>query len=295
MSRLSRVECSELVELDDGLFNSLTINDTEQFYKDLNYNFKINLSNDQFNIAETFDYIINKIHKWKPPSPLKYFISTDPNNVIFTLDNFPKKWFMLKSLYDTIKTYFNPLNDTYSFDYIILCCLIRYQTLASGANQFVVDLNYKKILKNEMEFNFEGFGSVFNRYFSNFCSMFYDIEKYFGSCGSFFCVGVPDGVNVMLNPPYDEDLLRRMYHKAKSIYLNNKKSIVLMSVPDWKDFDLIAEIEFDHLYILKATILEKFHTDYNKDIKVDIPQYINYVFAHDVPPKFYSFYKSKFK
>jgi hypothetical protein len=71
----------------------------------------------------------------------------------------------------------------------------------------------------EMGFNpddaCEGFASAFNHYFNTFCSAFPDLEKPFGSIGSFFNQTL-DSWNkyiVFVNPPFDENLMDTIFEQ----------------------------------------------------------------------------------
>lgn len=259
--------------LEDGLF--LVPNDKHiyDFYRDINYFFKIEIKPDQYNIKKIINNFIKKINDK----------ITDLNK----LNKYEKKFIIIKNKLPIIpkfiikksaRHYKNP--DDPNNDLIITylnCCNIRYCALMSGANQFMVDLNYKKQLR-QLGFNFECFGSVFNRYFDHFCSMFYDLEKYFGSCGSFFALKIYKG-KYMANPPYDDNLLTNMYLKIKKIFLHHRKNICfIISIPKWDDYPLETIIENDAIYQFKMIKHEKFHDPYTLKL-VPIPPYISYIFC----------------
>lgn len=160
---------------------------------------------------------------------------------------------------------------------LLLCCLIRYISLSSGANQFVIDLKYKKILRERFGVNFECFASVFNHYYDYYCSMFYDIEKYFGSSGSFMSLKINQGFYIA-NPPYDDTILNKMYIKVKRSLQSNKPVAFIMNIPKWEDYSLEKNIESDHLYYSKQSKHEYFHDPMKPSRKVLIPPYISYLF-----------------
>jgi hypothetical protein len=79
----------------------------------------------------------------------------------------------------------------------------------------------------------ELFASAFNSYFPEYCSVYYDIEQYFGSKGSFFNVDIESGVYTC-NPPYD---LYMLYKTTKKLIKHLKCATGLLLfyvfIPIW--------------------------------------------------------------
>jgi hypothetical protein len=262
--------------LEDGLFLIPNQNQLNNFYRDINYYCNTNFEPDFFSVVQTFSNNIAKIKK---------FMLSIPNNIqsIKTVDMIIVKKYdpkneinfnLNKSTIKRLQKKFT-LDKKYFRNYLV-SCIIRYAALGSGANQFMVDLEYKKKLQ-EHGFNFECFASIFNHYFKYYCSMFYDLEKYFGSKGSFFALKIHSG-KYMANPPYDEKLLYNMYNKIKNIVTRESTNILfIMSIPEWKDFKLEKDIDTDNLYLAKKIKTEKFHNPYNLSLCA-IPPYISYLF-----------------
>jgi hypothetical protein len=206
----------DVIELEDGLFLIPTTKELQSFYNDLNYYYKSNIFvNDEFKIIRIIknciEHITQKVNNIDLTKKI-YNIYKDDKKISYTINKKKDIYikldlhlnnFIVKKLYDEYNGDKNMIDD------YILCGIIRYATLGSGANQFVVDLEYKELLRKETGLNFECFGSMFNHYYKYYCSMFYDIEKYFGSCGSFFSVKTKKGI-FMANPPYDDTLLNKM-------------------------------------------------------------------------------------
>jgi len=284
----------KIVHLDDGLFNRCNREQTAQFYNDINYWCKQTIvNNDMFDIVVTIDNFIHKIkafgRKLKSSNiSNSYQITNTGNKIEFKFDTNTLKQFELNTidmpiinitleLYERTKKFY--VGDQSKYDNIILCLLLRYYTLGSGANQFVVDLDYKRELKINTGINFESFASVFNRSYDNFCSLFYDLEKPFGSNGSFMALNIQSGF-YMCNPPYDEKLLDRMYQIVKrSLGSDDVEGVAfIMSIPKWQDYRLELDIDNDKLYHVKQVKHEKFHNPMDIKIKVVIPEYISYLF-----------------
>ena len=112
-------------------------------------------------------------------------------------------YYKLLNKYNKIK-----LDDKYEIDTLIWCLLFRYITLGSHNHQLAVIPSVMKKLKEEYKLNIELFASGINHYFDNYCSLFYDIEKYFGSCGSFFNF-IPVRGLFGFNPPYENYLWKK--------------------------------------------------------------------------------------
>lgn len=282
---------NEIIKLDDGLLNYCDIKDSYQFYEDLNYYFRTNIfSNDEFGIVKSVTKMINKISHFGK----KIINETQQifmfKNFVYQLDvgvlkrynlydsSITKEKLILNKniIHSCQKKYVGPVNKFYDY---LLCCLIRYVTLGSGANQFAVDLNYKKILRRKFNLNFECFASVFNHYYDNYCSMFYDIEKYFGSSGSFMCLQIKQGF-YMANPPYDDNLLTKMYIKIKSSLDSKLPVAFIMSIPQWDKYKLEEIIDSDKLFYAKKIKHELFE-DLVNGKTILIPPYISYLFFND--------------
>ena len=71
-------------------------------------------------------------------------------------------------------------------DIYIWTIIYRYQLLGSNNNQLGVLPNVLMKMKKDFDLNFECFASAINSTFDSYCSIYYDMEKYFGSKGSFF-------------------------------------------------------------------------------------------------------------
>jgi len=123
--------------------------------------------------------------------------------------------------------------DNYNVDVLIWCLVKRYIYLKSYNQQLAVHPQTMKEMKQKFKVGFELFGSALNTYFDKYCSLFYDIEKYFGSFGSlnFF---TPIKGNYTMNPPFDENLIK---NSAKMIISSLKKSKdnlrIFIWIPVW--------------------------------------------------------------
>lgn len=126
---------------------------------------------------------------------------------------------------------------------LLFCILFRYKLMSAGNQQLSVLTSFKEDLKNKFLVKTELFGSCINRYFDNYCSLFYDLEKYFGSLGNFFNQTLIEGL-YFANPPFDEDIMERMAQKILlSLDNTNKPLGFIITVPVWDKYtqELLAK------------------------------------------------------
>jgi hypothetical protein len=127
----------------------------------------------------------------------------------------------------------------YQLDELITCLMMRYNSLSSIGNQMGIPINVKNKFK-KCDIDFEGFASSFNHYCKYYCSMFYDIEKYFGSLGPYQNITYIKGI-YMLNPPYEKNLLNNMVlNIIKSLNKSNKKLCFMFGTPTWEKYENIT-------------------------------------------------------
>jgi hypothetical protein len=118
-------------------------------------------------------------------------------------------------------------------DEYIWAILFRYQLLGSNNHQLAVlpDVMYK--MKDDYNLNFECFASAINNTFNNYCSIYYDIERYFGSVGSFFNL-IPIKGTFGFNPPYQKDVIDLGINRLFDFLKNTKESLTfIITIPIW--------------------------------------------------------------
>jgi hypothetical protein len=284
--------------VEDNLFIRVpTSEEVDGFYRDINYTYDNPdfVSPDEFSIKDTIsnfikqtNEFIDNINKLNTKKQKKFNVITKQEYLLYRINNpIAKKYGLIKAkkqfykldkrIYDKLKAeYTGPANQIHNY---ILCALLRYDTLGSEANQFVHNLDYKEMMRKEVGADFECFASMFNHYYSGYCSMFYDIEQFFGSSGSFFGLTMNKGC-FHVNPPYDENLLDKM---GKHIKANIKPGVVInAALPKWDNF--AVEDAFDKDALAKFIVADKFMNPYTFKY-VDIPPYIMYLYADVRPDK----------
>jgi hypothetical protein len=118
--------------------------------------------------------------------------------------------------------------------------------------------------------NFECFASAINCTFKNFCSVYQDVEQYFGSVGSFYNL-IPKKGTFGMNPPYQKDIIETALTKAIGFLTeakeNNNELTFIITIPIWdldgkKNFtnDLPQQnIDYGDFEIIKKVKDSEFH------------------------------------
>ena len=111
--------------------------------------------------------------------------------------------------------------------------IFRYQLLGSNNHQLAVLPTIMNQMKIDYGLDFECFASTINSNFSNYCSIYYDLEKYFGSVGSFFNIEPLNGT-FGFNPPYQKDIIE---HGINKLFEHLTKAIdkltFIITIPIW--------------------------------------------------------------
>ena len=83
----------------------------------------------------------------------------------------------------------------------------------------------------------EMFANPINRHNKYFCSLFPDIEQYFGSIGSALTISPEQCLeykSIIANPPYINSVMTELANKVVDILLLNNKFSFTIIVPDWR-------------------------------------------------------------
>ena len=133
-------------------------------------------------------------------------------------------------IYDKLASvYKGPKN----MDDYIWAILFRYQLLGSNNHQLAVLPKIMHEMNKDYNLNFECFASAINNTFNNFCSIYYDLEKYFGSVGSFFNI-IPEEGTFGFNPPYQKDIIELGIHKLFTYLSQTPKQLTFfITIPIW--------------------------------------------------------------
>lgn len=158
-----------------------------------------------------------------------------------------------KKLYEKMKNNYILGSGKFSFFKILIQCLIiRYHTLESYNQQLAINPHFKEYLHKKYSVDFELFASSINCYYQNYCSLFYDIEKYFQSKGFFDNISIEKGFYVA-NPPFDNKIMENMSKQFVKALKQSKEPIsILITIPEWdkkeyggfKSLELLKESKF---------------------------------------------------
>ena len=121
-------------------------------------------------------------------------------------------------------------------DDLIWIILFRYQLLGSNNHQLGVKNDIMMNMKKHYNLGFECFASAINCTFNKYCSVYYDVEKYFGSVGSFYNL-TPKTGTFGVNPPYQKDIIETTLNRVLGFLSeadndSNKLSFII-TIPIW--------------------------------------------------------------
>ncbi len=145
-------------------------------------------------------------------------------------------------------------------------CLLRYKSILSKGQHCALPQSTYDILYNKYNFKVEGFSSPFNSRLNKYNdtyigSLFYEIDKYFGSIGKFSLVNILDDKikgNWMVNPPFISELLT----ETAEIILEGLDKLTfnrtfIFMMPYWDDNEGLIKLR-ESKYHHKSIILPKF-------------------------------------
>lgn len=146
----------------------------------------------------------------------------------------------IKILFITNQTFNQNLKNDKMFYYLLYCLMLRYITISDqGVRQGAKPQSFFNALE-EFDINFETFAASFAASSNYICSLFYDIEKYFGSYGNFFDI-IPERGFYQVNPPLDSLITVMAVERVLHILQNakeTKKLGFILFIPAW-DFETI--------------------------------------------------------
>jgi hypothetical protein len=117
-------------------------------------------------------------------------------------------------------------------DEYLWAIVFRYQLLGSNNHQLAVLPNIMESMTKDYNLNFECFASSINSTYPRYCSIYYDLEKYFGSVGSFFNI-VPIKGTFGFNPPYQKDIIELGINKLLKFLNSSQPLTFIITIPIW--------------------------------------------------------------
>ena len=119
-------------------------------------------------------------------------------------------------------------------DEYIFGLILRYTYLDSKNQQLAIPKNVKLLFSN-IGVDFELFGSAINVINNYYCSLFYDIERYFGSRGNFFDIILEQGI-YWCNPPYVNIIMKNVAIKLIDALQKCKNIGFIVTIPIWDKY-----------------------------------------------------------
>ena len=150
----------------------------------------------------------------------------------------------IKILFITNQTFGQNLKNEEDFYYLLYCLMLRYITISEeGVRQAGLVQSFFDALNEEFNINYECFAASFAASSNQICSLFYDIEKYFGSCGNFFELE-PEMGFYQCSPPLDSLITTMAMDRILEILGRNNNQYPLAFVcliPMWDNESIRKE------------------------------------------------------
>jgi|LakMenE18May11ns_1017448.scaffolds.fasta_scaffold9955141_4 hypothetical protein len=169
---------------------------------------------------------------------------------------------------DNIKTKSDNIPTISKFNELVICLIIRYNTLESYNQQLAVYPQFYKHMKTKYNINTELFASSLNFFFPNYCSLYYDLEQHFGSLGNFSEFNITNEDFYVANPPFDESIMTNMSIKILKWLSNSTRGLnFFITIPVWDENSKYGRYEALEIlkkspYITFITKLEKHHSKF---------------------------------
>lgn len=244
------------------LFDNLNL---KLYIDDANLKLK-KYKNNKYYLNEKNNYYVGKKiilqeRKDKMIEFYKFYVNVKVKLIDKRLINILDNILLPKYQYDILKEKY--IGKKNKFDFYVWCILYRYQLLGSNNNQLAVLPRIMDNLKKDFGLCFECFASVINSHFKHFNSLYYDIEKHFGSYGSFFNM-IPIEGTFGFNPPYQLDVIDNGVDRiVKFLFKANeakRKLTFIITIPIWDaigkkeiGFKTIQYSEFNAMKVIRKS------------------------------------------
>lgn len=123
-------------------------------------------------------------------------------------------------------------------DMLIWCLVLRYETIDTRNFQLGVPPEIFRYLNRQLGLETELFASGINHTLPRYCSLFFDIEQYFGSLGSFFEIKPKQGL-FTANPPYENSVMELMAKRLVECLIDSEKTnfplAFVSCIPVWDE------------------------------------------------------------
>jgi hypothetical protein len=224
-----------------SLYNIQNINiKINNIIKDLHFSYEhiLDKFNNHINTNNPVEIIVNKeeIYYDRNNKKIKFYN--------FKLINIEDSIYICKKLINIINNIMIPV-EQYDFmslnyngkeelkDTLVWIILFRYQLLSSNNNQLAVLPKIYKQMEKDFDLSVECFASSINTTSKYYCSLYQDIEQYFGSIGNFFNL-IPIKGTFSFNPPYQYDIITNGVNKIFDHLKNTTEKLTfIITIPIW--------------------------------------------------------------
>ncbi|MES1910702.1 MAG: hypothetical protein MHM6MM_003247 [Cercozoa sp. M6MM] len=142
----------------------------------------------------------------------------------------------------------------------VFCLLTRYLGVSQTATglQAAMHSEVFAVLKRRLDCVFECFASPLNCRYGRFCSAFPDVDRHFGSVGSFFELPLPSNKKVILeaNPPFDDAFVDAFVSKVEAL---EGECALCVVVPRWQNSRAWQRLTQSACAVLHTVIPQKEH------------------------------------
>jgi len=204
----------------------------KSIYSEELYNLEKYKNSNLFNYNKT-NYNISRIHYMNIKTNTEFY------KLNITIDYIIKDKRLLNILNNIIIPIqiYNRLELKYTgpknkLDEYLWAILYRYQLLGSNNHQLAVLPNIMHQMKTDYNLDFECFASTINSMATNYCSIYYDLERHFGSVGSFFNITPLKGT-FGFNPPYQKDIITLGCIRLLELLKDNNDLSFIITIPIW--------------------------------------------------------------
>ena len=215
------------------------------FIENVNYILNVNITeNDICQLKKNISYYLYTSYKLfkkilKKNNQAILNISKKKTNIIFTVTISEDLEYINniitinihKELYNKLLSKLQNFSNISTYNDYIFCLIFRYSYIDSGNQQLAINRKIKDVFK-DIGVDFETFGSAINVVSNYYCSLFYDIEKYFGSQGNFFDIDITQGL-YWCNPPYINITMSNSAKKILNTIKHNNNVAFIITIPIW--------------------------------------------------------------
>lgn len=155
------------------------------------------------------------------------------------------------------------------FNEYVFIGLQRYQLFGTKKENISLSANFiynNQKVRDKINLDIEMFGSFVNCNLDKYCSIFHDIEKYFGSIGSVFCLDPSVWIEnkyFIANPPFDELIMSMMSFLIVDILDKYDNCCFVVIIPDWRPSGKYQNNPYEAYDTLNVSKYKKFEIIYN--------------------------------